>query len=85
MTMVTASAPEPLRTRLGMAATALRELLHKLHKEHMALRSAAETLSAHMEGLMRQVCQKLSHAGTYARAGHSAAGVQVVSSMDVRS
>lgn len=89
MSTVAAHAPEPVRSRLAAVTTALRELLHKLHTEHLAVRSAAETLSAHMEGLMRQVCQRMSHAGTYGRGGLAGAGgqssVQVVSSVDVRS
>ena len=76
-------------SRLTSVAAALREILHRLHGEHMAVRSAAETLSSHMEGLVRQVCQRMSHAGTYGRGGLAGAdgrgGVQVVSSVDVRS
>ena len=77
-------APESVRARLSSVSKALRELLNALHREHLALREAAETLSSHMEGLMRQVCQRLSHAGTYARSGSIDSSVQVVSSFDVR-
>jgi hypothetical protein len=83
MAVIAAHAPEPMRTRLAGVASALRDLLNRLHKEHQAVKAAAETLSAHMEGLMRQVCQRLSHAGTYARGGAMGNSVQVVSSMDV--
>jgi hypothetical protein len=85
LTKVTAAAPEPVRSRLAGAGVALRDILNRLHKEHQAVKAASETLSAHMEGLMRQVCQRLSHAGTYARGGSVGASVQVVSAMDVRS
>jgi hypothetical protein len=87
MSAVTANAPEPVRSRLAAVTAVLRELLTKLHREHMVVRSAAETLSAHMEGLMRQVVQRMSHAGTYARGGLAGtqSAVQVVSSVDVRS
>lgn len=88
MSTVAACAPEPVRTRLAGAAGALREVLNRLHNEHLAVRAAAEALSSHMEGLMRQVYQRLSHAGTYGRGGASAGAsgaVQVVSAMDVRS
>jgi hypothetical protein len=85
MSEVTAHAPEPMRSRLAGVAAALREILNKLHQEHLALHRAAETLSMHMEGLLRQVCRGLSHTGTYARGGAIDSSVQVVSSMDVRS
>lgn len=84
-TDVTARAPEPIRSRLAGVAKSLREVLNALHQEHIALRVAAETLSMHMEGLLRQVCRGLSHTGTYARRGAMDSSVQVVSSMDVRS
>ena len=82
---VTARAPEPMRSRLAGVAASLRDVLNALHEEHIALRRAAETLSMHMEGLLRQVCRGLSHTGTYARRGAMDSSVQVVSSMDVRS
>lgn len=85
LSALTARAPEPVRARLASVGAALRELLNALHREHQALRAAAETLSAHMEGLMRQVCRRLSHAGTYARSGWVDSSVQVVSALDVRS
>ncbi len=82
---VAARAPEPMRSRLAGVVNALREVLNALHREHIALRQAAETLSMHMEGLLRQVCRGLSHTGTYARRGAMDTSVQVVSSMDIRS
>lgn len=85
LSTLTASAGEPARSRLAALAARLRELLNQLHREHQMLRMAAEELSNHMEGLMRQVCRTLSHAGTYGRAGTVAAGSQVVSALDVRS
>jgi len=76
---------DPARSRLLALAERLRELLNRLHTEHMAVRAAAESLSSHMEGLMRQVCRKLSHAGTYARSGAIDSGCAVVTALDVRS
>lgn len=74
----------PWRERLLAAADRLREVLNRLHQEHTALRAAAQELSSHMEGLMRQVCRKLSHAGTYGRGGHIDSSVTVVTSLDIR-
>lgn len=76
---------DPMRSRLVALADRLREILNRLHAEQMALREAAETLSGHMEGLMRQVCRKLSHAGTYARSGVVDTSAPVVTALDVRS
>ncbi len=75
---------DPARSRLLAVADRLREVLNRLHTEHMALREAAESLSAHMEGLMRQVCRKLSHAGTYARSGIVDTSAPVVTALDLR-
>jgi hypothetical protein len=74
----------PWRERLLAAADKLREVLNRLHQEHTALRVAAQELSGHMEGLLRQVCRKLSHAGTYGRGGSIDSSVTVVTSLDVR-
>ncbi len=82
---VTAGAPEPMRKRLESIAAVLRDVLGRLHQEHQALRQAAETLSMHMEGLLRQVCRGMSQTGTYARCGSMESTVQVVSAVDVRS
>jgi hypothetical protein len=79
------SLPEPIRARLVALADRLRELLARLQKEHAALREASAALAAHMEGLMRQLARRLSHAGTYGRRGIVEAPVQVVSALDLRS
>jgi len=47
----------------------LRELVERVQREHGTVRAAAESLVAHMEGLMRQVARRLSHAGTYGPQG----------------
>jgi hypothetical protein len=41
-------------------------------------------VAAHMEGVLRQIAGRLSHAGTYGRGGAVDASVQVVSALDVR-
>jgi hypothetical protein len=77
--------PEPIRSRLVALAERLRELLAHLQREHAALREASNALAAHMEGRMRQLARKLSHAGTYGRKGVVESRVQVVSALDLRS
>lgn len=84
VSMLAKAAPEPVRARLLAVSDALRDLLNRLHREHLALRAAAETLSSHMEGVMRQVCRTLTHAGTYARSGAIDASLPVAAALDVR-
>jgi len=77
--------PEPTRGRVVAAADRLRDLLAKLHKEHVSLKEATTTLATHMEGVLRQVAGRLSHAGTYGRRGIVETRVQVVSTLDMKS
>lgn len=85
ITVIAQRAAEPIRSRLTEAGKKLREVLNRLHGEHAAIREAAETLSSHMEGVMRQVCRQLSHAGTYGPRAAIDTRTQVVSALDVRS
>jgi hypothetical protein len=85
VTQLIRSLADPMRSRLLIVADRLRDILNRLHAEHMALRDAAEALSSHMEGLMRQVCRKLSHAGTYARSGAIDTNSPVMTALDIRS
>ena len=75
---------EPTRSRLIGLGERLRDVLNRLHREHSAIREAAETLSSHMEGVMRQVCRKISHAGTYGPGASIDVRTPVVTSLDVR-
>lgn len=85
MSQVIAGAPEASRDRLSGLAMVLRDVLSRLHTEQQALKLASEALAVHMEGVMRQVFQRASHAGTYVRSGKVDTAVQVVSALDVRS
>ena len=78
------TSPEPVRTRLLALSGTLRDVLNRLHREHTSLKLAAEKLATHVDGVMRLVCQHLSHSGTYARSGAVDASVRVVSALDVR-
>lgn len=75
---------EPARGRVLALAERLREVLNRLHQEHAAIREAAETLGAHMEGVLRQVCRKISHAGTYGPRASIDTRTPVVTALDVR-
>lgn len=50
-----------------------------------AVRISTLSLMQHVEGVMRQVSRKLSHAGTYGRRGVVETTQQVVTSLDMRS
>lgn len=69
--------------RLLALAEETRAVMARVNEEHRTIRAASQTLLAHLEGLMRQVGQTLSHARTYSRKGFVEAGVPVVSSLDL--
>jgi hypothetical protein len=85
ITSIARALPEPVRARLIAVAERLRELLERLHREHLVLKEAATALAGHMEGVMRQVGRAFSHAGTYGRRGAMDGAVQVISGIDLRS
>ncbi|HRJ50481.1 MAG: flagellar export chaperone FlgN [Phycisphaeraceae bacterium] len=83
LTDLASMAPEPCRARLMEAAECLRRCVAQAAEAQRTLRSASSSLLAHMEGLMRQVAQRLSHAGTYGRRGVIEGSPAVVSGLDL--
>ena len=84
---LTALAPamdEERRERVLDLGARLRGLIERCRREQSALRAAAESLSGHMEGLIRQVIARLSHTGAYDQRGRVEQGAQVVSALDVK-
>lgn len=71
------------RDTLTALADRIRDVAGRLSREQRAVRIAAEALAEHMQGLMKQVARKLSHAGTYGRRGSVDARVQVTSALDL--
>ncbi|MCC6228719.1 MAG: flagellar export chaperone FlgN [Phycisphaerales bacterium] len=61
--------PTPHRHTLQVQAQELRRLIERVRYEESSLKAATAALSAHIEGLMRHVGRRLSHAGTYGRRG----------------
>lgn len=61
--------PEAERGALRTQAQELRRLIERVRHEESSLKAATASLSAHIEGLMRHVGRRLSHAGTYGRRG----------------
>lgn len=73
------------RAELLARAEELRGLLREVASRGGVVRSAAASLVSHMEGLVRLVGQRASHAGTYSRRGCVEGGGGVVSALDLRS
>ncbi|MBX3357573.1 MAG: flagellar export chaperone FlgN [Phycisphaeraceae bacterium] len=71
------------RQRLSDAASRLMTILRSLRHEHEVIRAATTSLTTHMDGIIRQIARRLSHAGTYARHGGVDAGPTVQSALDM--
>ncbi len=70
--------------RIGESSAKLRALIGQLKEEHRAVQDASAALAGHMQGLIKQVSAKMSHAGTYGRTGSvNPTRTQVTSSMDL--
>jgi len=76
---------ESLAQAIRDAAEALRERIEAVKKSNESARLSAETLAAHMQGLLRSAAERLSHSGTYGRAGAVEAGPTVMSAVDLTS
>lgn len=72
-------------SRLAAMARHLRSVIAEMTEVNTAARHAAETLSKHMDGLMRSVARELNHAKTYSNRGRMDAGPAVVSALDLSS
>ena len=75
---------EPARSRAVEACENLKQLATAAQKHQRLVAQASQSLASHMEGLMRQVAQRLSHAGTYGRKGRVENGTPVVTGLDIR-
>jgi hypothetical protein len=73
----------PARERLLGLAGELRALVVRLREEQAVVRAASATLLSHMDGVMKQVAQRLSHAQTYGRRGSVEPVAAVVTSLDL--
>lgn len=85
---------EPHRGELSALAARLRTTIEGVRDAQKKVGLALETLAQHMEGLVRQVAQRLSHAGVYSSRGRVEAGAAnhtliggglVTSALDIRS
>jgi len=70
--------PEPARGRILAAAARLRDVLIRLQRENHILRTATQSLMAHMDGLIQQVARALSQTRLYSPQGriHTGASLQ---------
>lgn len=71
------------RERLTERSATLRSLIGQVRAEQDAVKVASEALANHMRGLMQQVASRLSHAGTYGRAGRVESKAPVMTGVDV--
>lgn len=69
--------------RLAESAAYLRALAGRARVLQAAVREASESMATHINGLMRQVAARLSHAGTYGSGGRVESGSPVVSGLDL--
>lgn len=83
LTRIAEALPEPSRSKLVDLAARLKTLLADIHEQNQKLRAATGSLAAHMDGLMRQVSRRLSHAGLYGRRGFADRTPTVVSAVDL--
>lgn len=85
LTMIASTLAEPARSRLSGAAHTLRSLIERLAHEQKTVQTAAESVATHLDGIMSQIAQRLSSAGTYARGGNMHRHTPLASSIDIRS
>jgi uncharacterized protein YcfJ len=71
--------------RLRALAERLRAVLLGLQREHAVIRSAAETVFAHIDGMMQQLARRVSQTSTYTRPGARAPAVNYASALDLTS
>lgn len=76
---------EPERTRVGTLAGQVRARVEEVHRESASLRSAARSLAAHMEGLMRHVGRQLTGGGVYSPRGQVTGGGSLAVALDLKS
>jgi len=67
------------------AAGRLREVIERVQRQNARARLAAQTLAAHMEGVLRTAHSGLNHSGSYGSRGVVSPGPAVVSALDVTS
>ncbi len=83
ITLVAQKLPEPSRGRVLGAAAKLRDVLLRLQRENRILRSATQSLVAHMDGLIQQVARALSQARLYGPQGRIDTGGPVACGIDL--
>lgn len=72
-------------SRLAAYADQLRSLIADVKRQSSIVRNAAEALSRHMSGIVQTVHSALSRARVYSRRGQINLGVQLESSLDLKS
>jgi hypothetical protein len=70
---------------LAAYADQLRSLIAEVKRQSSIVRNAAEALSRHMSGIVQTVHSALSRARVYSHRGQINLGVQLESSLDLKS
>lgn len=70
--------------RIAESSAYLKALTSRADILQKSVRDASHAMATHIDGLVRQVSQRLSHAGTYGAAGRVETNASVVSGLDVR-
>lgn len=65
------------------AANQLRNVIDRVQKQNARAQIAAQTLAAHMQGVLRAAQGKLNHSGAYGARGVVTPGPSVVSTLDL--
>ncbi len=69
--------------RIAESSAYLKALTSRADILQKSVREASHAMASHIDGLVRQVSQRLSHAGTYGAAGRVEAKTPIVSGLDV--
>ncbi len=85
LTSLAEHAPKGQNDSLRATAASLRGVMSACQVEQTSLKAAAQSLAAHIEGVMRQIARTLSHAGTYGRRGVVDCSTAVTTALDLRS
>lgn len=70
--------------RIAESAAYLKALTSRADILQKSVREASFAMASHIDGLVRQVAQRLSHTGTYGSAGRVETKPQVVSGLDMK-
>lgn len=75
--------PEPIRARVLLAASKLKDLLAAIQRESQSIQTATRTLLSHMDGLIQQVVRTVNRARVYGASGKLVHAGPIVAGIDL--